>query len=133
MDNDSIEKLIKMTDSEISNYFAEFEDYKPVDELYLKLRHEIDDLRAELRPYEDAKEAAEKINATLFLPKGKNKWFDNKQAILDLLLNIERLYYTDIVKRKENCKHNFVQSGCSGYDREIDVYTCTKCGKKEYR
>lgn len=27
-------------------------------------------------------------------------------------------------------KHEWELTGCSGYDREIDVYTCKKCGKK---
>lgn len=77
-------------------------------------------------------EAAELGGRVVFPPEIKKKFKDLKKEwrkYQDVFNTIQ----SAVSDKKKSCKHVWELTGCSGYDRENDVYTCKLCGEVIYK
>ena len=127
---DNINNWMNLSDDELYTYIQSL-DYKNWQDLYSYVNNKWFTLHCEYVKYQNFEEEAEKIGAIITY---KDDVLNNKNYLTNEYNKWSRM--NNILQngrydKSKICKHDWQLWGCRGYDREIDVYKCTKCGAEK--
>ena len=125
-------RLQQMPDDELRDYIKSlrYDDFWPIESTFRGIK---DEFYKPIRPYRFLEREAEELKATVSYDDETNEFIKKHTEEYDKWNDKYNIISRTINAKKENCNHEWEKTGCCGYDRSNDIYTCQLCGMKKVR